>query len=162
MKTLLTSLAVVLALALLPGRGDAQGAAAVAEGAKLYGQNCVRCHSARSPMERTDREWVTIVNHMRARANLTRSQARALAVFLQQTNAPEAGAVHRGVPTETPNASDAPPEAGTEEGEDPPPAPAAAGVPGAAELSTVPDGIEPLDPRVRQAVERYLTEALPR
>jgi len=107
MKTLLTALAAALALVLTPSRGEAQATEAIVRGSQLYGQNCLRCHTARSPMERTDREWLTIVNHMRARANLTRSQARALTAFLQQTNAPEAipgGA--RGAPT--PEAAPAP------------------------------------------------------
>nr|NIP57507.1 cytochrome c [Gemmatimonadota bacterium]NIU30283.1 cytochrome c [Gemmatimonadota bacterium]NIW63354.1 hypothetical protein [Gemmatimonadota bacterium] len=55
MKTLLTALAASVALVLLPTEGEAQATEAIATGAKLYGQNCLRCHTARSPMERTDR-----------------------------------------------------------------------------------------------------------
>lgn len=60
---------------------------AVAQGATVYGDMCGRCHNARSPLERTDRDWVTIVNHMRIRANLTGPQARSVLAFLQATNA---------------------------------------------------------------------------
>lgn len=95
MKTTTRALGILAAagaLLALPGRGEAQSAeemARVAEGATVYGQQCTRCHNARSPMERNDREWITIVAHMRARANLTRTQARAVAAFLKATNAPE-------------------------------------------------------------------------
>ena len=92
MRTLTMALGIALALVVVPEPGSAQSPAGVAEGAVLYGQNCIRCHSARSPMERTDREWVTIVNHMRVRANLRKSQALALVTFLQATNAAEASA----------------------------------------------------------------------
>lgn len=60
--------------------------AAVSEGARVYGDMCGRCHNARSPLERSDREWVTVVNHMRVRGNLTGRQARRVLAFLQATN----------------------------------------------------------------------------
>jgi mono/diheme cytochrome c family protein len=41
---------------------------------------------ARSPLERTDRDWVTIANHMRVRANLTGPEVRSVLAFLQATN----------------------------------------------------------------------------
>ena len=58
----------------------------VARGAEVYGAMCGRCHTARSPLEHTDRQWVTIANHMRVRANLTGQQMRAVLAFLQATN----------------------------------------------------------------------------
>lgn len=58
----------------------------VSEGATVYGRMCGRCHNARSPLERTDAEWVTIANHMRVRANLTGGEVRAVLAFLQATN----------------------------------------------------------------------------
>lgn len=58
----------------------------VARGAEVYGAMCGRCHTARSPLEYTDRQWVTITNHMRVRANLTGQQMRAVLAFLQATN----------------------------------------------------------------------------
>lgn len=57
-----------------------------AEGVRLWSQNCGRCHNFRPATERTDREWVTIVSHMRARAGLTRSAAAEILAFLQATN----------------------------------------------------------------------------
>jgi mono/diheme cytochrome c family protein len=69
-----------------PSAAQQPGQSAVAAGAKLYGDMCGRCHRPRSPLERTDRDWVTIVTHMRVRANLTGQQARAVLAFLQATN----------------------------------------------------------------------------
>lgn len=89
MKTLTRILTAALALALWPAPTTGQNMETFAEGARLYGQQCTRCHTARSPTERSDAEWTTIVNHMRARANLTKSQAVALRTFLQTTNVAE-------------------------------------------------------------------------
>ena len=54
----------------------AQEASAVSEGARVYGEMCGSCHNARSPLERNDRDWVTIINHMRVRGNLTGREVR--------------------------------------------------------------------------------------
>lgn len=89
MKRLLLILTMGMALMLLPDPAAAQTPMDIAEGARVWADNCMRCHNARSPMERTDRQWVTIVAHMRARANLTRSEANAVSVYLQAINAPE-------------------------------------------------------------------------
>ena len=62
------------------------GGTSVSEGARVYGTTCGRCHNPRSPLERRDREWVTIANHMRVRANLTGKQVRSVLAFLQATN----------------------------------------------------------------------------
>ncbi len=58
----------------------------VAEGAAVYGANCGRCHNARSPLERSDRQWVVIMTHMRVRANLAGQDARKVLAFLMATN----------------------------------------------------------------------------
>lgn len=79
------------ALLAMPVHGAAQDAAAVAEGATIWAQNCTRCHNARPSTERTDRDWLTIVAHMRARANLTRGEAAAVSAFLTGTNGPASG-----------------------------------------------------------------------
>jgi mono/diheme cytochrome c family protein len=76
----------LMALTWMPAVAGAQQGSAVAEGAKVYGNTCGGCHNARSPLERTDRQWVTIINHMRVRGNLTGGQARAVLAFLQATN----------------------------------------------------------------------------
>ena len=89
MKRLLLILTMGIALTLLPEQVTAQTPMEIAEGARVWADNCTRCHNARSPMERNDRQWATIVAHMRARANLTRSEANAVSVYLQAINAPE-------------------------------------------------------------------------
>lgn len=115
-RTILGVLILGATLSAAPLSAQSQSTALMAEGAQIYGRQCVRCHNARSPMERTDREWLTIVNHMRARANLTRAEARALVFFLQATNgdgtmpeaAPAAGQDRQG---------DTPEEEGSDDGE---------------------------------------------
>ncbi len=85
-----TKLGLALATAfllLLPETGTAQQSAA--EGVRLWSQNCGRCHNFRPAEERSDREWTTIVAHMRARANLTKSAAEAILAFLQSSNGSE-------------------------------------------------------------------------
>lgn len=63
----------------------------IAAGAEVYGNNCARCHNARAAAEKTDLEWNLIVAHMRARANLTGGQARAVQAFLATVNTPSGG-----------------------------------------------------------------------
>jgi|GEM_PF-1771880 cytochrome c len=76
-KTFLT-----LAILLIPAlNAQSQDPSAISTGAELWAANCTRCHSARSPMERTASEWKTIVNHMRVRANLTKSEAFAISAY---------------------------------------------------------------------------------
>lgn len=82
-----TTILATLALIALPGAARAQNA--VAQGAQVWANNCVRCHNARPSAERTDLQWLVIVNHMRARANLTKGDARTVTAFLQATNLPE-------------------------------------------------------------------------
>lgn len=72
----------------------------IAKGAIIWKDNCMRCHNARSSMERLDRDWETIVGHMRARANLTKTEARAILTFLQATNAPEPSAYSPAAPSQ--------------------------------------------------------------
>lgn len=88
--TLKRYLFVAVALGLLPAPGEAQqDPQLIGEGARVYAANCGRCHNARSSTERTDAEWALIVAHMRARANFTRAEARAVLAYLQATNLPE-------------------------------------------------------------------------
>jgi len=82
----LVSLAAAVAALSTPRPVAAQASDEIAEGSKVYSVTCGRCHNARSPIERTDREWVTIANHMRVRANLTRAQIQSVLAFLQATN----------------------------------------------------------------------------
>lgn len=74
-----------------PGPEAADPGQLIAAGAQVYGNNCARCHNARAAAEKTDVEWDLVVAHMRARANLTGAQARAVQAFLAMVNAPPAG-----------------------------------------------------------------------
>lgn len=84
-----TGIALVLGavgLIVASGTAKAQEAGSVADGARAYGDVCGTCHNPRSPLERNDRDWVTIMNHMRVRANMTGKQFRDVVAFLQATN----------------------------------------------------------------------------
>ena len=72
------------------------------KGADVYGATCGRCHNPRSPVERSDREWIVIINHMRVRANLTGDEARDVLAFLMATNGQDV------VRTGSPGGADAP------------------------------------------------------
>lgn len=87
---------VVLVGFLQPPGAAAQQGEQVAEGARLYGQTCARCHNPRPATERTNRDWTTIMGHMRARANLSKSDARAILAFLQATNGTDGESVASG------------------------------------------------------------------
>ena len=67
-----------------PAPNDPQ--ALVARGAEVYGYSCGRCHNARAAVERTDRAWEAVVDHMRVRANLTGGEARAVTAFMRALN----------------------------------------------------------------------------
>ena len=53
-------------------------------GAELYAINCNRCHPERYPTEFNSTQWKTLMLHMRVRANLPASQAKAIAKYLQE------------------------------------------------------------------------------
>jgi mono/diheme cytochrome c family protein len=84
---LLGAIAIVTAFGLAaPVAAQQPASDPVADGARVYGAMCGRCHNPRSPLENTDRDWVTIANHMRVRGNLTGDQVRNVVAFLQATN----------------------------------------------------------------------------
>jgi hypothetical protein len=56
------------------------------DAAKLWSQNCTRCHNMRPATSFSDAQWDTIVHHMRVRGNLTGSESRAIAEFLKGAN----------------------------------------------------------------------------
>ncbi len=87
----MSAVALAMGLALLvPAPAESQqDPALIGQGAQVYADTCGRCHNARPGSERTDREWMAIVAHMRARANLSKSSAAAVLAFLQATNVPE-------------------------------------------------------------------------
>ncbi len=112
---LLSLLALVVALGFPGGPAAAQQhdgteVGDVARGAKAYGATCGRCHNSRSPVERTDAEWLVIVNHMRMRAGLDGQQARDILAFLQAMNHEESAVFP--VPTPSVSAAGEPTDAG--------------------------------------------------
>lgn len=122
--------ALLLAVAVaLPAAASAQSPAQVAEGAQAWGRNCTRCHNARPSTERTDRQWLTIVNHMRARANLSRKDATVITAFLKATNGPAAPIAADNAPERSPDQDpDASGETGAPTGADAAPAAPGSGV----------------------------------
>lgn len=65
---------------------DSTLAARIGKGAELYSRTCQRCHNPRGPAERTDREWVIIMQHMQTRGNLTYEQVKLVRDFLLASN----------------------------------------------------------------------------
>ena len=59
--------------------------ALVAQGAKVYSENCGRCHNARPAEEYTKREWSVVIPHMRAKSHMTGKEALAVEAFLAST-----------------------------------------------------------------------------
>lgn len=52
------------------------------QGARVWRATCSGCHTLRPPSQYSSVEWPVIVNHMRTRADLTRSEARAVTAYL--------------------------------------------------------------------------------
>lgn len=65
---------------------DYPDAGNTAKGAKVWAENCSRCHNARDPKDLRDDQWITSVFHMRVRAGLTGQQTRDVLSFLQESN----------------------------------------------------------------------------
>ncbi len=59
--------------------------ALVAQGAKLYSQNCGRCHNPRPASDYSKSEWSVVMPHMREKAHMTGKEALAVEAFLDMT-----------------------------------------------------------------------------
>ena len=57
----------------------------IAKGAKLYNENCARCHNPRPAEEYSKKEWSVVIPHMRAKAHMTGKEAMAVEAFLAST-----------------------------------------------------------------------------
>jgi mono/diheme cytochrome c family protein len=55
----------------------------VAAGARMWSDNCGRCHNYRAPSEFSRSQWAVVMRHMRVRASLTGEQERLILEFLQ-------------------------------------------------------------------------------
>lgn len=56
------------------------------KGLKTWKNTCSRCHEMRDPKEYTDKQWKTVVTHMKIRAGLTGQDARDILKYLQNSN----------------------------------------------------------------------------
>jgi len=57
----------------------------VAKGAKLYSENCGRCHNPRPASDYTKKEWSVVMPHMREKAHMTGKESLAVEAFLAST-----------------------------------------------------------------------------
>ncbi len=98
----------VLTLALLAGLAvyATSGMAASANkkgdskrGAKVWAENCGRCHNSRDARELRDDQWMSTAFHMRIRAGLTGQETRDVIAFLTETNDPPRTSVLAASPT---------------------------------------------------------------
>ncbi len=85
----LSAAAILIAMWLISSpAGAADGLPDISRGARLYSENCGRCHNPRGPGEFSDAHWPLIITHMRVIAGLPGDQARAIEQFLVATNNP--------------------------------------------------------------------------
>lgn len=90
-RTLVLAAALAALDAGMPAPAGAQEAkkpdpAAFARGARLWSENCARCHNMRDPKELRDDQLKPVVTHMRIRAPLTGAEQRDILLFLQSSN----------------------------------------------------------------------------
>ena len=76
----------------------------VVHGAKVWANNCSRCHNYRSPTEYSTKDWHLIMQHMRIQAGLTGQDARDVYAFLAEQSA------NTQVPISTPQINNKPVE----------------------------------------------------
>ncbi len=69
-----------------PSQKAQANAAEFARGARLWAENCNRCHNMRDPKDYRDEQWRPVIAHMRVRAGLSGDQAHAILRFLQESN----------------------------------------------------------------------------
>ena len=61
----------------------------IAFGAKVYAENCNRCHETPDPASRDGKTWRALSVHMRIFADLSRSEQQQVRAFLQSQNTPK-------------------------------------------------------------------------
>ncbi len=82
-RIVLIGLSAALFFAGCAGAPVREEVATAEEGARIWSATCARCHNLRTATEFTAEQWTVIVNHMRTRQDLTRSEAQAVAAFLR-------------------------------------------------------------------------------
>ena len=64
---------------------DASERTLVEKGAKLYSENCGRCHNPRPASDYSKKEWSVVMPHMREKAHMTGKESLAVEAFLAST-----------------------------------------------------------------------------
>jgi len=57
----------------------------IAEGARLYNENCGRCHNPRPAADYSKTEWSVVMPHMREKAHMTGEETLAVEAFINST-----------------------------------------------------------------------------
>lgn len=81
----ITKIAISMCIAVVLLFGAVQSAVEL-DGAKVFRDNCTKCHSERSPKEKTDAEWDVTMTHMRTVAGMTAAESKAVLKFLKDNN----------------------------------------------------------------------------
>lgn len=97
-----------LLLPLVGNASDRPESGDYSTGAKVWVENCGRCHNIRDARELRDDQWFTSVFHMRIRAGLTGQETRDTLAFLTASNMPHRESIFakKGVGTEVAGKSD--------------------------------------------------------
>lgn len=91
-KQLLTRYALIVTSCLaftLPSSASAADyppAGNFSDGARVWADNCTRCHNVRGAEELRDDQWISTSFHMRVRGGLTGQETRDVITFLQGSN----------------------------------------------------------------------------
>jgi mono/diheme cytochrome c family protein len=57
----------------------------IAEGARIYNENCGRCHNPRPASDYSQKEWSVVMPHMREKAHMTGEETLAVEAFITST-----------------------------------------------------------------------------
>jgi mono/diheme cytochrome c family protein len=83
------ALAILLACVLGGRVWSADSMQEAALGAKVFAENCSRCHEAPDPASRDGRAWRAITMHMRVFADISREEQQQVLRFLRTYNTVE-------------------------------------------------------------------------
>ena len=88
MKNIIYLLLMALGVAVFPARAEhvsVTDTELIAKGARLYSENCGRCHNPRPASDYSKTEWSVVMPHMREKAHMTGEEALAVEAFLDST-----------------------------------------------------------------------------
>jgi len=78
-----------LLLPVVSSAGEKPAVGDYSRGAKVWSNNCGRCHNIRDARELRDDQWFSTAFHMRMRAGLTGQETRDVIAFLVASNKPQ-------------------------------------------------------------------------